>query len=84
MQRTYANRGVAHYERAEPGDLEAAIDDLSRAIELDDSLFRAYYNRALARIRLGRSGLAGGFGTGAGPVAGFCQRLQRPLLGQHA
>ena len=41
----YNNRGLAHYDR---GDLEAAIADYNRAIDLVPDIGRVYYNRGLA------------------------------------
>lgn len=48
---TWLNEGAAYILKK---DYEAALVSLNRAIELDSSdLFAAYYNRALARERLG-------------------------------
>jgi tetratricopeptide (TPR) repeat protein len=45
------NRGIAYYQRNDEGDAAKAIDDFTRAIELDPIDHRSYYHRGLARIR---------------------------------
>ena len=46
-------RGVAYLERKRPGDAIRAIDDFSRAIEIDDSVLENFFNRGLAYFKLG-------------------------------
>ena len=46
----YYNRGLAHSKR---GELELAIEDYSKAIELKPNYADAYYNRGGAWLRLG-------------------------------
>jgi Flp pilus assembly protein TadD len=46
----YSNRGVAAYER---GDYDAAIEDLTKAIELDGEDPDNYVNRGTAYARTG-------------------------------
>ena len=48
-------RGVAYLERKRPGDAVRAIDDFSKAIEIDDSILENFFNRALAYFMLGGS-----------------------------
>ena len=47
---TYYNRGVAHSKK---GELELAIADYTRAIELKPDYADAYYSRGGALLRLG-------------------------------
>jgi tetratricopeptide (TPR) repeat protein/transcriptional regulator with XRE-family HTH domain len=47
------NRGIAYYQRREPGDSAAALGDFSRVISLAPEDYRGYYHRGLARIRDG-------------------------------
>ena len=46
----YYNRGVAH---AKKGEVELAIEDYTKAIELKPDYADAYYNRGGAFLRLG-------------------------------
>ncbi len=46
----YYNRGLAHSKK---GELELAIEDYSKAIELKPNYADAYYNRGGAWLRLG-------------------------------
>lgn len=46
-------RGFAYLERSRPGDAIRAIDDFSKAIEIDDSVLENYFNRGLAYFKLG-------------------------------
>ena len=48
-------RGVAYLERKRPGDAVRAIDDFSKAIEIDDTILENFFNRALAYFMLGGS-----------------------------
>ncbi|WP_233508270.1 tetratricopeptide repeat protein [Spongiactinospora gelatinilytica] len=50
----WANRAIARYET---GDLEGAVDDLTHALELEESA-ELYFNRATALRALGREGEA--------------------------
>lgn len=61
MTRGHARKHTAHAHlpagtccRPPQGRFEAAIDDYTRAIELNPGHCRAYYNRAFSRDRLGR------------------------------
>ena len=47
---TYYQRGLAH---AKNGELERAIEDYTKAIELNPNYADAYYNRGGAWLRLG-------------------------------
>jgi protein O-mannosyl-transferase len=47
----YKNRGVYYYER---GEFDRAIEDYTKAIDLDPSYIHAYNNRGLAFCRIGR------------------------------
>ena len=47
---TYYNRGLAHSKK---GELELAIADYTKAIELKPDFAEAYYNRGGAFLRLG-------------------------------
>jgi tetratricopeptide (TPR) repeat protein len=53
--RAFANRGATHARR---GDLDRAIEDLTRAVEIDPQLASAWFNRGLARERKGETSLA--------------------------
>ena len=46
-------RGVAYLERKRPGDAVRAIDDFSKAIEIDDTILENFFNRGLAYSMLG-------------------------------
>ena len=46
-------RGFAYLERNRPGDAIRAIDDFSKAIEIDDSVLENFFNRGLAYFKLG-------------------------------
>ncbi|MGB3757799.1 MAG: tetratricopeptide repeat protein [Rivularia sp. (in: cyanobacteria)] len=45
----YFNSGI---KRLEQGDYQGAIDDFTKAIEINPTLVAAYYNRAIARHQL--------------------------------
>ncbi len=45
----YFNSGI---KRLEQGDYQGAIDDFTKAIEINPKLVGAYYNRAIARHQL--------------------------------
>ena len=47
---TYYNRGLAHSKN---GELDKAIQDYTKAIELKSNYTEAYYNRGGAWLRLG-------------------------------
>ena len=47
------NRGFAYLKRSRQGDAVRAIDDFSKAIEIDDSILENFFNRALAYFMLG-------------------------------
>ena len=49
--KTYYNRGVAHSKK---GELERAIADYTKAIELKPDYADAYYSRGGAWLRLGK------------------------------
>ncbi len=46
------NRGVAYYERNQPGDMASAAADFSQIIALQPTAARAYFHRGLVQIRL--------------------------------
>lgn len=46
-------RGFAYLQRNRPGDVIRAIDDFSKAIEIDDSVLENFFNRGLAYFKLG-------------------------------
>ena len=46
-------RGVAYLERKRPSDAVRAIDDFSKAIEIDDTILENFFNRGLAYSMLG-------------------------------
>ncbi|MDE2717695.1 MAG: tetratricopeptide repeat protein [Chloroflexota bacterium] len=48
------SRGIAYYERKGPGDAVRAVDDLSRAITIDDTLAASYYVRGFAYYEMGQ------------------------------
>lgn len=45
------NRGIAYYQRNDPGDVAAAAADFSAAIALDGDNAMSYYHRGLALLR---------------------------------
>ena len=47
------NRGVAYISRKGPGDAVRAVDDLSKAIEIDGTRLESYMARGLAYFKLG-------------------------------
>ena len=47
------SRGIAYYERKRPGDAVRAVDDLSKAIAIDDTLSANYYFRGFAYYEMG-------------------------------
>ncbi len=47
------SRGVAYLDRDRPGDLIRAIDDFSRAIDIDDTILDYFFLRGLAYFKLG-------------------------------
>ncbi len=49
----YLNRGVAYYKRKTASDLQAALHDFDQAIALTQQSYLGYYDRALAKIRMG-------------------------------
>ncbi|HZV00491.1 MAG TPA: tetratricopeptide repeat protein, partial [Planctomycetota bacterium] len=53
--RAFANRGATYARR---GELDRAIEDLTRAVEIDPQLVSAWFNRGLARERKGETSLA--------------------------
>ena len=48
-------RGVAYLERKKAGDAARAVDDFSKAIEIDDTVLLNFFNRAIAYFMLGGS-----------------------------
>src|SRR5262249_45811522 len=56
---SYANRGLAYFERGEKGDLDKAIADFEKVIDLAKNdkqmLRRAYYDKALAYYHWGHN-----------------------------
>ncbi|MYD49890.1 MAG: tetratricopeptide repeat protein [Dehalococcoidia bacterium] len=47
------SRGIAYYERKRQGDAVRAVDDLSKAIAIDDTLAANYYYRGFAYYEMG-------------------------------
>lgn len=47
------SRGIAYLNRKKPGDAVRAVDDLSKAIDIDRSLLDSYYARGLAYYEMG-------------------------------
>ena len=47
------SRGVAYLRRKGPGDLVRAVDDLSKAIAIDNTISESYYARGLAYFEMG-------------------------------
>ncbi len=47
------SRGAAYLDRDMPGDLIRAIDDFSRAIDIDDTILDNFFLRGLAYFKLG-------------------------------
>ena len=48
------SRGIAYYERKRQGDAVRAVDDLSKAIAIDDTLAANYYYRGFAYYEIGK------------------------------
>ena len=46
-------RGYAYLQRNRPGDVIRAIDDFSRAIDIDGSVLQNFFNRGVAYFKLG-------------------------------
>ena len=47
------SRGITYLNRKKPGDAVRAVDDLSKAIAIDQSLLDSYYGRGLAYYEMG-------------------------------
>ena len=48
------SRGIGYYERKGPGDAVRAVDDLSRAITIDNTLAASYYVRGFTYYEMGK------------------------------
>lgn len=76
--KTYYNRGLAH---AKNGELKLAIEDYTKAIELNPDYADAYYSRGGAWLRLGerkkaKSDLAIARDMGSDAIAALDKILQ--------